>query len=171
MEIYAPIGCGFQTGAGAVLNVLRPGREDSLVVFGLGSVGLTALMAAKYMGVEQIVAVDIVQEKLRMARELGATAAIKSKEQKNVVEAIKRASKSGAGAPLAIDCTGVLRVIEDMVACLAPQGTAAAVGVPPPNAKISLDPLMFLLDNKKLIGVIEGDSDPETFIPQLIEMH
>lgn len=171
MEIYAPIGCGFQTGAGTVLNVLKPGKADSLVVFGLGSVGLTALMAAKHLDVGQIIAVDIVQEKLQMSKQLGATDVINSKEQSNVVEAVKKISKSGAGATFAIDCTGVLRVIEDMVACLAPQGTAAVVGVPPPNAKISIDPLMFLLDNKKLIGVIEGDSNPENFIPQLIELH
>jgi Zn-dependent alcohol dehydrogenase len=171
MGIYAPIGCGFQTGAGTVLNVLRPGHDDSLVVFGLGSVGLTALMAAKHMGVGQIIAVDIVREKLQMATELGATDAINSEEQSNIVESIKKVSKSGAGATFAIDCTGVLRVIEDMVACLAPQGTAAVVGVPPPDAKISIDPLMFLLDNKKLIGVIEGDSNPQIFIPQLIELH
>ncbi|KAH6629378.1 chaperonin 10-like protein [Boeremia exigua] len=171
MNIYAPIGCGFQTGAGTVLNVLKPGRYDSLVVFGLGSVGLTALMAAKYMGVGQIIAVDIVQEKLQMAKELGATDTINSKEQSDIVGAIKKVSKSGAGATFAIDCTGVLRVIEDMVASLAPQGTAAVVGVPPPDAKISIDPLMFLLDNKKLIGVIEGDSNPADFIPQLMELH
>ncbi|KAJ8119049.1 hypothetical protein OPT61_g92 [Boeremia exigua] len=171
MGIYAPIGCGFQTGAGTVLNVLKPGRDDSLVVFGLGSVGLTALMAAKHMSVGQIIAIDIVQEKLQMAKELGATDVVNSKEQSDVVRAIKLASKSGAGATFAIDCTGVLRVIEDMVACLAPQGTAAVVGVPPPDAKISIDPLMFLLDNKRLIGVIEGDSNPEKFIPELIELH
>lgn len=171
MAIYAPIGCGFQTGAGTVLNVLKPGREDSLIVFGLGSVGLTALMAAKHLGVEQIIAVDIVQEKLQMAKELGATNIINSREQSDIVEAIKAVSKSGTGVTFAVDCTGVLGVIEDMVACLAPQGTAAVVGVPPPDAKISIDPLMFLLDNKKLIGVIEGDSNPVTFIPQLIKLH
>ncbi|KAF2996848.1 hypothetical protein E8E13_003842 [Curvularia kusanoi] len=170
-DIVLQQGCGFQTGAGTVLNVLKPRKDDSLVVFGLGSVGLTALMAAKHMGVGQIIAVDIVQEKLQMAKELGATDAINSREQSNVVEAIKARSKTGAGATVAIDCTGVLRVIEDMVACLAPQGIAAVVGVPPPDAKISIDPLMFLLDNKKLVGVIEGDSNPEDFIPQLIELH
>jgi Zn-dependent alcohol dehydrogenase len=171
MDIYAPIGCGFQTGAGTVLNVLKPGKDDSLVIFGLGSVGLTALMAAKHMGVGQIIAVDIVQEKLQMAKELGASDLINSRQQSSIVEAIKKTSNTGAGATYAVDCTGVLGVIEHMVACLAPQGTAAIVGVPPPDATISIDPLMFLLDNKKLVGVIEGDSNPEDFIPQLIELH
>jgi Zn-dependent alcohol dehydrogenase len=169
MGIYAPIGCGFQTGAGTVLNVLKPKIDDSIVVFGLGSVGLAALMAAKHLNVGTIVAIDIVDEKLRMATELGATATINSKNSTSIVEEIKKVTNGGA--KIAIDCTGVLRVIEDMVACLAPEGTAALVGVPPAGAQIKIDPLTFLLDNKKLIGVIEGDSNPAEFIPQLIELH
>jgi Zn-dependent alcohol dehydrogenase len=105
-------------------------------------------MAAKHLCVGQIVVVDIVPEKLQMAKEFGSTDTIVSKEQSNVVETTKKNSKSGTGATFAIDCTGVLRDVEDMVACLAPQGTAAVVGVPPSDAKISIDPLMFLLDNK-----------------------
>ena len=73
-------------------------------------------------------------------------------------------------ATYAVDCTGLLRVIEDMIECLAPQGTAALVGVPPSGKKIQLDPLTFLLDNKKLAGVIEGDSNPVEFIPKLMQM-
>lgn len=106
-----------------------------------------------------------------MAKELGAADAINSKERSNVVEGIKKVLRSGAGAIFAIDCTGVFHVIEGMVAWIAPQGTAAVVVVPPPDAKISTDPLMLLLDNKKLIGAIEGDPNPKLFIPQLIELH
>lgn len=68
LDIYAPIGDGFQTGTGTVLNVLKPGKEDSVVIFGLGSVGLTCLMAAKYMGAGRIIAVDIMAEKLEMGK-------------------------------------------------------------------------------------------------------
>lgn len=168
MAIYALIGCGFQTGAGTVLNVLKPEKDDSIVVFGLGSVGLSALMAAKYMGVGQIIAVDIVDEKLQMAKELGATDSINSREIPDVVKGIKELTNGGA--TFTMDCTGRLGVIEDMVECLAPQGTAALVGVPPADAKIKLDPLWFLLNNKKLIGVIEGDSNPVELIPRLVKM-
>ncbi|KAK7190637.1 Aryl-alcohol dehydrogenase 2 [Paraphaeosphaeria sporulosa] len=169
MDIYAPIGCGFQTGAGTVLNVLKPGKDDSIVVFGLGSVGLTTLMAAKYLDVGIIIAVDIVQEKLDMGKDLGATHTVNSRELTDVVEAIKEITKGGAA--YAIDCTGIISVIEVMIECLAPLGTAAIVGVPPSGKKISLDPLSFLLENKRLIGVIEGDSDPQKFIPTLVELH
>ncbi|KAF2480732.1 chaperonin 10-like protein [Neohortaea acidophila] len=170
MDIYAPFGCGVQTGAGTVLNVLKPTKDESLVIFGIGTVGISALMAAKHIGAGQIIAVDIVDAKLQLAKELGATAVVNSKEQPDTVAAIK-ALTNGKGAKYTIDCTGLLPVIQTMVDCLQPEGTAAVVGVPPPDAKISIDPLMFLLDNKKLIGVIEGDSNPSDFIPKLIQLH
>ncbi|KAF2804133.1 NAD(P)-binding protein [Mytilinidion resinicola] len=169
LHLYAPIGCGFQTGAGTVLNVFKPTKEDALVIFGLGSVGLAALMAAKYLGAGRIIAVDIVDEKLNMAKELGATDIVNSIKHSDVVQVIKDITEGGAN--YAIDCTGVLKVIETMIECLAPQGTAALVGVPPAGKKIQIDPLAFLSESKKLIGVIEGDSNPVEFIPQLVEMH
>lgn len=171
MAIYCPIGCGFQTGAGTVLNVLKPSAEDSIVVFGVGCVGLAALMAAKAVGAGQIIAVDIVEEKLALAKELGATHTINSLSVPSVVETIHQISQGGRGANFAIDCTGVLRVIEDMIDAIGPEGTAVVVGVPPAGVKISLDPLTFLLQNKKFIGVIEGDSNPAEFIPDLIQLH
>lgn len=162
LAIYAPIGCGFQTGAGTVLNVLRPGPADSLVLFGLGSVGIACLMAARYAGCGTIIAVDIVQEKLEMATELGATHVINSRAPGvDVVAEVRRlAGSSGRGATMAVECTGILKVIEDMVECIGPEGVAVLVGVPPQGAKVAIDPLMFLLDNKRLMGVIEGDSNP-----------
>lgn len=171
MASYAAMGCGFQTGAGTVLNVLKPRKEDSVVIFGVGGVGLSALMAAKYLGVQQIVAVDLVDNKLELARELGATDTINPKQIDDVIKEIKKVCARNSGATYAIDCTGALKVIEQCIECLAPCGTAATVGVPPPDSKISIDPLMFLLENKKYVGVIEGDSVPAEFIPKLVELH
>jgi Zn-dependent alcohol dehydrogenase len=165
LAFYAPIGCGLQTGAGTVLNVLKPNRNDSIVLFSLGSVGLAALMAAKSLDVGTIIALDVVNSKIHMAKELGATHTINSKETHDVVKAIK--SITGRGADYAIDCTGVVPVIE----AIGPEGTAAVVAVPPPEKAIKTNALTFLLGNKKLIGVIEGDSNPPEFIPQLIAMH
>ncbi|KAF4912523.1 Aryl-alcohol dehydrogenase [Colletotrichum fructicola] len=169
MEVYAPLGCGLQTGAGTVLNMIKPKKTDSIVVFGLGSVGLAALMAAKYLEVGQIIAIDIVPGRLELAKELGATHIFNSKESSDIVRDIQKATDGG---PMyAIDCTGVLKVIEDMIACVRPLGTAVLVGVPPPAADIKIDAQAFLLANKRLIGVIEGDSYPPDFIPKLISMH
>ncbi|KZL68450.1 aryl-alcohol dehydrogenase [Colletotrichum incanum] len=151
--VYAPLGCGLQTGAGTVLNVIKPGREDSIVIFGLGS----------------IVAIYIIPERLGLAKELGATHTINSKDSFNVVQDIKDVTRGGP--TFAVDCTGILKVIEDMIACVGPLGTAVQVGVPPPGAEIKLDPQAFILGNKRYIGVIEGDSNPSDFIPRLIAMH
>lgn len=160
MAVYAPLGCGFQTGAGTILSVLKPSRDQSVVICGLGSVGLAAVMAAKYLNVNTIVAVDLVDAKLQMARELGATDIINSREVQDVVSVIKKVT--GGGANYAVDCTGVVQVIEMMIECIGPRGTAATVGVSPAGKKIQIDPLAFLLENKSYIGVIEGDSTPAT---------
>ena len=159
MGIYAPLGCGFQTGAGTILNVLKPQPQQSVVICGIGGVGLAAVMAAKYLGIQQLIAIDLVDERLKLAKELGATQTINSKQDSNIVKTIK--SLTDGGANFAIDCTGVVPVIEMLIECIGPKGVAATVGVPPPGEKIQIDALTFLLENKTYIGVIEGDSVPE----------
>lgn len=158
LSIYAPLGCGFQTGAGTVLNVLKPVSHQSIVVCGMGSVGLAAVMAAKYLKVKDIIAIDLVDEKLKVARDMGATHLISSKSDTNFVTTIKDAT--GGEAAFAIDCTGVCSVIEMLIDCIGPRGTLASVGVPPPGKKVQIDALSFILANKTYIGVIEGDSVP-----------
>jgi len=114
LEMSAPIGCGFQIGDVTILNVLKPGPEDSLVLFGLSSVGIACLIAAKHANCGKIIAVDTVNEKLAMAKELGATEAINSRERGDVVEVIRK-STGGRGVTKAVDCKGILKVIEYMV--------------------------------------------------------
>ena len=151
------------------MNVLKPKPESSVVVFGLGTVGLTAVMAAKYLGVKQIIAIDIQASKFSVAKEVGATETVNSREVPNIVDHIKQHT-GGAGADFAIDCTGVPSVIEAMLTCIGMFGTAATVGVAPAGAKVSIDPLQYLLGSKKYVGVREGDSVPPEYIPKLVEM-
>ncbi|KAJ9641269.1 hypothetical protein H2204_002947 [Knufia peltigerae] len=169
MAIFAPLGCGFQTGAGTIMNSFKATEKDSVVIFGLGSVGLTAVMAAAYLKVRQVIAVDLVPVKLKLAQELGATHTINGKDTPDTVAEIKRITEGGAN--YAMDCTGVVKVIENAIECLSPCGSAAIVGVPAAGSRLQLDPLTFLLQNKRLIGTIEGDSVPSKFIPQLMELH
>lgn len=77
-DIVAPLGCGFSTGAGTVLNFLKPSPEDSIAVYGSGSCGMAAIMGAKLAGCKTIIAVDVVDSKLEIAKELGATHVINS---------------------------------------------------------------------------------------------
>ncbi|SMR61889.1 unnamed protein product [Zymoseptoria tritici ST99CH_1E4] len=169
VPFLSAMGCGYQTGAGTVMNILRPEPESSIVVFGLGTVGLTAIMAAKYMQVQQIIAVDIFDHKMPLALEVGATQAINSRNVDDIVAHIKELT-GGKGADYTVDCTGVPAVIENMLNILSMRGTAATVGVAPAGAKITIDPLVFLLGSRIYKGCREGDSNPPVFIPQLCKM-
>lgn len=120
MGIFAACGCGFQTGAGTILNILKPKVDESVVIFGMGSVGLTALMGAKHLNVQNITAVDLVESRLKMAKEIGATHVVNSKDVADVPKHI--AGLTGGGAVFCIDCTGVPKVIETTIECIAPLG-------------------------------------------------
>ncbi|KAK7423658.1 hypothetical protein QQX98_000848 [Neonectria punicea] len=171
LAYFAPLGCGFQTGAGTLLNALKPDKTNTVVIFGVGSVGIAALMAAAYLQVKQLVAVDVLDDKLAIAKEFGATHTVNSRNcGEGGVQATIR-DITGGGADFAIDCTGLIPVIESLLGCLAPRGTATTVGVPPPNSVIHIEPQTFLLENKRYIGVVEGGSHPQKFIPQLMELH
>ena len=151
------------------MNVLKPSPEDTIVIFGLGTVGLTAVMGAAYHNCKTIIAVDIQPAKFPIAKEVGATHTVNSREIPDIAAHIKELT-GGLGANFAVDCSGVPVVIEKMMDCLAMFGTAATVGVAPTGAKVQIDPLQFLLYSKKYVGVREGDSVPSVYIPKLVEM-
>jgi Zn-dependent alcohol dehydrogenase len=160
MGIYAPMGCGYQTGAGTILNIFKPKPSQTVAVFGAGSVGFAAIMAAATIPAKQIIAIDIVEKKLALAKELGATHVINSSTiQGSVVDELKRLT-GGLGVDFAVDTTGVSSVVEKMLDCLAYSGTAASVGAPPREEKISVDVGLFFGYKKTWISVAEGDSHP-----------
>jgi aryl-alcohol dehydrogenase len=165
LAVAAPLGCGVQTGAGTVLNVLAPPPESSLVVFGAGGVGLSAVMAAFASGVGTIVAVDPVAERRRLAEDLGATAAL-DPGACEVVDAIRAVT---GGATHAIDTTAKGAVINQAIEALAPLGTLALVGLRP--ADFAMDIQSVMSGGKTVRGVIEGDAAPREFIPRLVELH
>lgn len=158
LAVYAALGCGFQTGAGTVLNALKPEVDDSLVIFGVGTVGLAAIMGAKYKGLKQIIAVDIVDEKLALAKELGATHTLNSKRFSDVTAQIR--DVTGGGAQFAVDCTGASIIIQMLLDCVCSAGTAVIVGAPKPDLVLKVDPVDMLHSNKTLRGICQGDSVP-----------
>ena len=109
LELLGPLGCGIQTGAGTVLNQFKPKFGESIVIFGAGSVGLSAVMAAKIVGCKHIIAVDIHTNRLELAKELGATLTLNGNEV-DVVKEIKEATNGGSH--YAIDTTGVPEVVK-----------------------------------------------------------
>jgi aryl-alcohol dehydrogenase len=166
LGVAAPLGCGVQTGVGTVLNVLAPPPEASLVVFGAGGVGLSAVMGASASGVRTIVAVDPVAERRQLAEELGASATL-DPGAGDVVDRIR--ALTGAGATHAIDTTAKGAVINQAIEALAPLGTVALVGLRPADFAMNVQSLMS--GGKTVRGVIEGDAAPQELIPRMVELH
>ena len=166
LERLAPLGCGVQTGAGAVLNSLKLAEGQSLAVFGAGSVGLSAVMAAKAAGAGRIIAVDINPARLAVAAELGATDTIDPRET-DPVAAIK--ALTGAGADFVLNTTDRAEVYLQGIAALGVKGVFAFVTSPGGDLPVRLSDLM--LGGRSIRGVVQGDSEPREFIPRLIELH
>ncbi|WP_164013859.1 NAD(P)-dependent alcohol dehydrogenase [Pyxidicoccus trucidator] len=167
LELLAPLGCGFQTGAGAVLEAFRLAAGQQLAVFGAGSVGLAAIMAARVSGAARIIAVDLSAERLELARELGATDTFLAHEPELTKTILKR---TRGGVDFALECVGSPQVLRQAFDVTRPLGTCGLLGLPGRDAEVTL-PMTALLSGKKLVGILEGDADPKTFIPKLIALH
>jgi aryl-alcohol dehydrogenase len=167
VEMLGPLGCGIQTGAGGVINTLKAGPGSSVAIFGAGSVGLSAVMAAVVSGCTMIVAVDIVEERLKVAREFGATHVINSGKV-NAVDEIRKLT--GGGIQYSLECTGNPKVFRQAVESLMVGGACALIGVAPLGVEVSLE-MQFILDARTIKGTPEGDSNPDIFIPQLIDLY
>lgn len=167
LEILGPLGCGIQTGAGTVINVLRPKAGASIAVFGTGPVGLSAIMAARLIGCSTIIAVDIRKNRLQLAEELGATHAIDNSEV-DASDAIRQIM-GGRGVNFSIDTTAAPAVMRKAVDCLAPPGVCAVLGLAPMGTEVSLD-INVLGSGRTVRGVTEGECVPSVMIPALIEL-
>ena len=167
LEILGPLGCGIQTGAGAVLNSLNAKAGSSIAIFGTGSVGLSAVMAAVVAGCTTIIAIDINAERLQLAKELGATHIINPGES-NPVEAIGQIT--GSGVNYSLETTGLPQVFRQAVESLTLLGVCGLIGAAPLGTEVTFD-MNSILFGRTIRGIIEGDSIPDIFIPQLIELY
>ncbi len=163
----APYGCGFQTGAGTVLNVLKPAPTESLVVYGCGAVGLAAIAAAKHAGVGTIVAVDPMESRRTAAARYGAITVDPMDEASPVVEKVKELT--GGGASFAIDTTAISAVVKQAQQSLKVRGTLVALGLGP--EEYAIDAIDLLQTGKIIRSSIEGDSDPQEMVPRLIALN
>lgn len=168
IELLGPLGCGIQTGAGAAINALKVAPARSFVTWGAGAVGLSALLAAKVCGASIIIAVDIVDSRLQLAAELGATHIINSKTQ-DPVAAIREIT--GGGANFALESTGRPDILKQGVDALGILGKLAVVGAPPLGTAAQFDVNDLLLGGKTILGVVEGSGAPKKFIPELVSLY
>jgi aryl-alcohol dehydrogenase len=167
LATLAPFGCGIQTGAGAVLNTLSPRAGTTIAVFGAGAVGLAAIMAAKLVGCTTIIAVDLRQQRLAMAREIGATHVIDGASD-DVVEQIMQIT--GRGTHFSLDTTGNPTAVASSVNCLRQRGHSAQVAAPPRGTRYPIEASVVVGRGLTVRGVVEGDAVPAVFIPQLIDL-
>jgi aryl-alcohol dehydrogenase len=167
IEILGPLGCGVLTGAGAVMNTLQPLAGSSIAVFGVGTVGMSAILGAVVCGCTTIIAVDILQDRLEKAKEFGATHTINSSEV-DPVEAIQEIT--GGGAEFTLECVGNPAVLSPSVESLPSLGVCGLLGVVPPGTEVTFD-MDLIMNGRTVKGIIEGDAIPDLFIPKLIELH
>lgn len=166
LALCAPLGCGIQTGASAVLTHLKPDAGSSVVITGCGAVGLSALMAAVIAGCAKIICVDMVESRLELAKELGATHVIKGNE--DVVAKVKELT-DGKGTNYAIDCTGNGKCVRQSLNCTKSMGTCIVLGATQEVTFHCENELMGT--GKTITGLVEGRSIPKVFIPKLVNYY
>lgn len=165
LRFLGPLGCGIMTGSGTVLNSLAPEPGSSFVVFGTGAVGLAGMMAAKIAGCYPIIAVDIHDSRLELAKELGATHTINSKQEDVTARIIEI---TGKGAHYALETTGVPEVTLTGIRSLRVKGEIASVAVG--KRDLTLNVFTEIVGPAKTLkGVIEGDAVPQLIIPKLVQ--
>jgi S-(hydroxymethyl)glutathione dehydrogenase/alcohol dehydrogenase len=166
-DVAALVGCAVTTGVGAALNTAQVTPGSSVVVFGAGGVGISVMQGARIAGARQIIAVDLLDEKLKSAVKFGATDTINSGQ----VDAVKTIRKmTGGGADYAFEVVGLPALLEQAFYCLAPHGTAVLVGAIPVGTKVAINAGHFFLE-KRIIGCMMGSNRFTIDAPRYLELY
>lgn len=166
-ELLAPLGCGIQTGVGAVTRSLAAEKGSTIAIVGGGSVGLSAVMGAVLQECAEIIVVELTQARRELALELGATHALDPRDG-DVAERIRQIVPGGVN--YVVDTTGIPSVIEGLIPAVAVRAVIGLIGVPSdPTAAVGYNIIAGLTLGLTITGIIEGDSVPDDFIPELVE--
>ncbi|EME80181.1 uncharacterized protein MYCFIDRAFT_189819 [Pseudocercospora fijiensis CIRAD86] len=163
LKLYAPLGCGITTGAGAITHVI-----------GLAGVGLAGISAAKHLGAKTILAIDLNPSRIELAKSLGATLTLNSSPDSlsqsghSLIEAIRSLTPGSLGCTHILDTTPSVSILSQALECLQKNGQLLQVGLKPVGAVLELDGLKHMANGRQLKGVIAGDRDPSKAIPELI---
>ncbi|NWK96269.1 NAD(P)-dependent alcohol dehydrogenase [Sphingobium lactosutens] len=169
LELLGTLACGFQTGAGAVLNAMDCPEGSAVVIFGGGPVGMAAVMAAALRGCAPIILVEPIAARREVALDLGATHVLDPSDP-DLPAAIRAIVP--AGVDFALDTSGQVSAVEAGIASLTSHGTLGMVGVPKTAETIlPVNLTAAITYGHRIIGIMEGDSDPQRFIPELLAYH
>jgi Zn-dependent alcohol dehydrogenase len=163
------VACGVTTGIGAVVNTAHVEVGSNVLVIGTGGVGLNVVQGARLAGAARIIAVDLLDNKLEFAREMGATHAINAGRE-DVVERAK-ALTSGYGVDYAFEVIGNPRTIALAYDSLRKGGTAVVVGVSDENAELTIKPVWMMRHAKTLMGCAYGSARPQVDFPRIIDLY
>jgi len=169
LEIMGPLGCGIQTGAGGIMRSLACPAGSSVLITGGGPVGLSAVMGAKIRKCGVIILVEPHAARRALALEFGATHVIDPNADKDLAAAVRAIVPTGV--EYAFDTTGAPTVHAAVLSALAPKGVFGLVGIAPPATPLPGEVNSVMTFGFTIKGIIEGDSDPETFLPELIALH
>lgn len=169
LELVGPLGCGVQTGAGGIIRSLACEKGSSVLILGGGAVGLSAVMGAVVQGCGTIIVLEPHEARRKTAIELGATHTIDPKASPDLAAAVKEILP--LGVDYAFDTTGIPAVVNATMNCLGSHGVFGIVGVCPPGTPVPGDLSTVITFGHTIKGIIEGDSDPDVFIPEMIELY
>lgn len=167
LQLAALLGCAIPTGAGIIINTLKVHKDSSIAVFGCGGIGLSAIHMASIVGVRKIIAVDIHNEKLSLAKKLGANYTLNNE---NIINQIMEIT-DGLGVDYAIESAGIKETMEQVYESInMTKGIAVLAGNLPKGEKISIDPF-HLICGKKIIGTWGGETNPDVDIPKYVNLY
>lgn len=169
LELLGPLGCAVQTGAGGVMRSLACERGSSLLVTGGGPVGLSAIMGAQIQGCATVILVEPHAARRALALEFGATHVIDPAASPDLAAAVRVILPQGVD--YAFDTTGAPAIQSAVIDALAPKGVYGMVGVAPRGTPMPGFANPLITYGHTIKGIIEGDSDPDAFLPELMALH
>lgn len=169
LELMGPLGCGVQTGAGGVMRSLACEAGSSILILGGGAVGLSAVMGAVIQGCSTIIILEPHASRRALALELGATHVIDPAVAPDLAAAVRAILPEGVD--YAFDTTGIPPLLQATMACLGSHGVFGIVGIAPAGTPVPGDLMSLVTFGHTIKGIIEGDSEPDVFIPQMIDLY
>ena len=169
LEVAALVGCAVTTGVGAVFNTARVEPGSSVVVFGCGGVGLSAIQGARIAGARQIIAVDTLPAKLEMAKRFGATDTLLASKEEDISKQLKKTTSGGPD--YAFECVGSGELAGTAYRAIRRGGTAVVVGVAKPSENTALRTMTLVFEEKTLRGSYFGSCVPRVDFPRMLSLY